>query len=262
MAAMPAALSTFASDMLKGRMAVVTGGSRGIGSETCLALARSGANVVVGFGQSNEAAASVCREAVACGVHAVALAVDVRRAEDVDRFMAEAEAAAGPVDLLVNCAGTWPAALVHELDDGDWQDALAVNLSGTFHACRAASRSMMARRSGRIVNFSSIAADRGARSGHAHYAAAKGGVQSFTRSLANELGPHGINVNAVAPGMIRTDMTDDALGKHEDAYCRQTALGRIGRPEEVAGAVLFLASPAATYITGQTLHVNGGMWMS
>ena len=259
---MPAVLATFTSDMLRGQTAVVTGGSRGIGSATCSGLARSGANVVVGFSQNGDAAASVCHDVVACGVAGVALQVDVRRADDVNRFMAEAEAAVGPVDILVNCAGIWPQALVHELDERDWQESLAVNLSGTFYACKAASKSMMSRRSGRIVNLTSIAAFRGARSGHAHYAAAKGGVLSLTRTLANELGPHGINVNAVAPGVIKTDMTDDALKQREDAYREDTALGRIGRPEDVTGAVLFLASPAASYVTGQTVHVNGGMWMS
>jgi 3-oxoacyl-[acyl-carrier protein] reductase len=248
--------------MLVNQTAVVTGGSRGVGRAVCLALASAGANLVVGYHTDAPAARNVCDEAIRSQVQAVAMQVDVGRSEDVYRFMKEANAALGPVDILVNCAGTWPEARIWDMEDQQWHEALAVNLHGTYYTCQAASKGMMQRGGGKIVNFSSIAAVRGARSGHAHYAAAKGGVLSFTRSLANELGPYNINVNAVAPGMIRTNMTQQALAERAADYHAQVPLGRIGLPEDVAGVVLFLVSPAARYITGQTIHVNGGMWMS
>lgn len=255
-------LATFAAGILSSQSAVVTGGSGGVGRAVCLALARAGANLVVGYHSDAGAAHAVCEEATALGVRAVPIQVNVAQADEVYRFMEQANGALGPVDILVNSAGTWPEAKIWEMDDQQWHDALAVNLNGTYYACKAASKVMIQRRSGKIVNFSSIAAARGARSGHAHYAAAKGGVAAFTRSLANELGPYGINVNAVAPGIIRTKMTEQALEDRGADYHSQIPLGRIGLPEEVAGLVLFLVSPAARYITGQTIHVNGGMWMS
>jgi 3-oxoacyl-[acyl-carrier protein] reductase len=261
---MSSPLDTFSSGMLRGQGAVVTGGSRGIGRATCLALAEAGAQVVVGYHRDRRAAEGVCEEAARTGAGGtlVPMQVDVSQPKQVYRFMEQATAAISSLHILVNCAGTWPQAQLQDLDDQDWSDTLAINLSGTFYACKAAGKTMMGQQRGNIVNFSSIAAVRGAQSGHAHYAAAKGGVASLTRTLANELGPHNINVNAVAPGVIRTDMTAEALNEREQDYCQQTALGRIGLPKEVAGAVLFLVSPAAAYVTGQILHVNGGMWMS
>ncbi len=254
-------LETFAAGMLSSHSAVVTGGSRGLGRAVCLALAQAGANVVVGYHSDAQAAREVCAGTKSFGVQAVPLQVDVAQADSVYRFMDQAETL-GPVEILVNCAGTWPEASIWEMEDQEWDKALAVNLNGIYYACKAASKGMIQRHSGKIVNFSSIAAARGAHSGHAHYAAAKGGVVSFTRSLANELGPYHINVNAVAPGVIRTPMTQRALEDRAADYRSQIPLGRIGLPEEVAGLVLFLVSPAAGYITGQTIHVNGGMWMS
>lgn len=259
---MGSVLETFTPGMLSGQNAVVTGGSGGIGRAICLALAHAGANLAVGYHGDTTAAQIVCDEAAGFHVRAVPFQVDVARARAAYRFMDEAKAVLGPLDILVNCAGTWPGAKIWEMEDRQWRRALAVNLGGTYHTCKAASKEMIQRRQGKIVNFSSIAAVRGARSGHAHYAAAKGGVASLTRSLANELGPYNINVNAVAPGMIRTNMTREALEDRAADYLSDIPLGRIGLPDEVAGLVLFLVSPAACYITGQTIHVNGGMWMS
>ncbi len=255
-------LATFTAGILSGQSAVVTGGSGGVGRAVCLALAHAGANLVVGYHRDAPAAQGICEQAAVFGVRAVPIQVDVAQADEVYAFLQQANGAIGPVDILVNCAGTWPEAKIWEMEDQHWHHALAVNLNGQYYACKAASKVMIQRQSGKIVNFSSIAAVRGARSGHAHYAAAKGGVVSLTRTLANELGPYHINVNAVAPGIIRTAMTQQALEDRAADYHSQIPLGRIGLPEEVAGLVLFLVSPAARYITGQTIHVNGGMWMS
>jgi len=258
---MGSVLGTFDSDMLQGQVAVVTGGSRGIGRASCLALAAAGAKVAVGYVRDRRAAEDVCKVGSRFDGQLVPLQVDVSQREQVHRFMEQA-AALGSLDSLVNCAGTWPQARVEEMPDEDWAEALAINLTGTYYVCKEASKTMIEQGRGSIVNFTSVAAFRGAYSGHAHYAAAKGGVVSFTRTLANELGPHNITVNSVAPGVIRTDMTAAALQQREQEYRQQTALGRIGLAEEVAGAVLFLVSSAARYVTGQSLHVNGGMWMS
>ena len=246
---------------LRGEIVGVTGGSQGIGRSVCVALVQAGARVAVGFHTNAQAAQAVCQEASNFDGHALAIQVDVTDPDAVERFVDQANHDLGPIDALVNCAGTWPQAPIWKMDNQAWGEALAVNLNGTYHTCKAVSRQMMARRKGKIVNFSSVAAVRGAHSGHAHYAAAKGGVISLTRSLANELGPYQINVNAVAPGVISTKMTEQALQDREAEYRAQIPLGRIGTPLEVAHVVLFLISPAAQYITGQTIHVNGGMWM-
>jgi 3-oxoacyl-[acyl-carrier protein] reductase len=187
--------------------------------------------------------------------------VDITDSHQVQKFFDQVQQITGPPDVLVNCAGIWPSARAWEMSDDHWRRTIAVNLDGTYYTCRQACLRMIPRRRGAIVNLSSVSATRGARSGHADYSAAKGGVESLTKSLANELGPYGITVNAVAPGMIRTDMTSEALSAREREYLTQIPLGRIGTPEDVAAAVLFLASPAARYITGQILHVNGGLLM-
>jgi 3-oxoacyl-[acyl-carrier protein] reductase len=254
-----AILGTFAPGMLAGQSAMVTGGSRGIGRAAALALAAAGANVAIGYHRDEEAARLVCDEAAASGVGAEPFAVDVAQPQEVSRAAAQVADTFGAIDILVNSAGVWPQGRFWEIDDADWRRTLAINLDGTFYACKAVSPGMIDRRRGRIVNFSSIAAARGARTGHADYAASKGAVVSLTRSLAFELGPYSITVNAIAPGVIRTDMTREALVEREDSYRSQIALGRIGTADEVAAAVLFLVSPAGEYVTGQTLAVDGGM---
>lgn len=245
--------------VLAEQVAVVTGGSRGIGRAVSLALAHAGAHVAIGYLNRSKDARQVCESAGGYGVQAIAVQVDITESSQVYALIDEACRLLGPIDILVNCAGVWPVARLWEMSDAQWRRTLAVNLDGAYYACRAASAVMMKRRKGRIINFSSVAAVRGARSGHSDYAAAKGGVSALTRSLANELGPYNINVNAVAPGMIRTEMTQSALSEREHEYVAQIPLGRIGKPEDVAGVVVFLASPAASYITGQVVHVNGGM---
>jgi 3-oxoacyl-[acyl-carrier protein] reductase len=244
-----------------GKVAVVTGGSRGIGRAVALALAAAGARVVVGYQKDEASARATCDTARNAGGTAVCRQADVADSGQVNQLFEEAGRRFGLVDLLVNAAGSWPRAGIWELSDEQWKRTLAVNLDGAFYACRAASLTMKSRRSGKIVNVSSVAASRGARSGHADYAAAKGAVDALTKSVAHELAPFGINVNAVAPGVIRTDLVSDALREHESDYLAQIPLARIGEPEEVAQLILFLLSPKASYITGQIVHVNGGMLM-
>ena len=251
----------FASTMLAGRVALVTGGSRGIGRAVCIALAQAGADVAVGFHDHAEAAQEVCQAAAEFGRTALPVQADIAEGEQVYGLIDHVAESLGPLDILVNCAGVWPTAQIWEMDDRQWRHTMAVNLDATYYACKAASRIMMERRRGSIVNFSSIAAVRGARTGHADYAASKGGVSALTKSLAHELGPFQITVNAVAPGMIRTLMTEEALDDREGSYLSQIPLERVGGSEEVAGLVVFLVSPAASYITGQIIHVNGGMLM-
>jgi 3-oxoacyl-[acyl-carrier protein] reductase len=196
------------------------------------------------------------------GVQAIAVRGNVARAAAVRRMFDRVEKELGPLDLLINNAGTWPAAFVKDMTDEQWQSVLAVNLTAPFLACREAARRWLAsRRGGRIVNITSQAAHYGATTGHAHYAAAKAGLANFTISLARELAPHGIQVNAVAPGFMATDMAAEALRKRRAHYLERIPLGRIADPAEVANAVLFLASERASYMTGATMHVNGGMWM-
>lgn len=165
------------------------------------------------------------------------------------------------MDLLVNAAASWPQARIRELSDVQWKRTLAVNLDGAFCACRAASLTMKSRHSGKIVYVSSIAASRGAQSGHADDAAAKSVVDALTKSVPQELAPYGINVNVVAPGVIRTDLVSEALREHESKYLSQIPLARIGEPGEVAQFILCLLSPKASCITGRIVHINGAMLM-
>jgi 3-oxoacyl-[acyl-carrier protein] reductase len=251
----------FRANLLAGRVAVVTGGSRGIGRAVCLTLAKIGAQVVVGYHRDSQAAEDTCSAAMQSKTTALAVQVDIADRQDAFRLMERAQEAFGRVDILVNCAGIWPTANAWDMSQEHWRQTLAVNLDGTFYACQAACTVMMPQREGRIVNFSSVAATRGARTGHADYAASKSGVDALTKSLAHELAPYNINVNAVSPGMISTRMTEHAVRDRDSDYVQQIPLGRVGSPEDVAGLAVFLASPAADYITGQVFHVNGGMLM-
>jgi 3-oxoacyl-[acyl-carrier protein] reductase len=246
---------------LKGKVALVTGGSRGLGRAICLGLAAEGAHVAVNFLRTQpESLVAQLRSEFgvrACGAHG-----DVSRAEDVRAMFDQAERELGPLDILINNAGIWPAAYVKDMTDEHWQGTLATNLTGPFLTCREAIRRWLAAgRKGRIVNITSQAAYQGSTTGHADYAAAKAGLATFTISLAREMAPHGIYVNAVAPGFMQTDMAAEALKKNWDRYRQRIPLGRVADPAEVANAVVFLASDRASYMTGSTMHVNGGMEM-
>ncbi len=245
----------------EGKVALVTGGSRGIGRATVELLGRGGATVIVSY-IVNEAAAEEVVEAVKrVGGNAGALRFDVADPQACKRAVEQVVKECGSLDVLVNNAGIAMDGIVMRLKSDDWDRSLAVNLSGVFHMCRAASRSMMKQRSGAIVNVSSVVA-RSGNSGQAAYAAAKGGVVSLTRSMARELAGRGIRVNAVSPGLIDTDMTAAIPEEVRSRVIDKIPLGRIGVADEVAGAIAFLASDQASYVTGHVLDVNGGMYMS
>lgn len=248
------------SDDLTGRVALVTGGSRGIGRATCLALAARGAAVLVHYHASQAAAEEVVATIRAHGGRASAAADDLLDPEAGARLASAAQGSLGPVDILVNNAGEFGRAAVADMPDALWERALALNLTAPFRCARACIPSMRAGGWGRIVNVSSQAAYTGS-ANHAHYAAAKAGLLGLSFSLAKELGPSGITVNVVMPGRIATDMLAADLPARRAEWLSQTPLRRLGAPEEVAAAIAFLASGAAGYITGAVLQVGGGLVM-
>ena len=245
---------------LAGHAAVVTGGSRGIGRAACLALAAHGAAVGVHYSASQAQAAEVVEEIRRGGGRAVAIQGDLRQADAPGRVIAEAAEALGPIDILVNNAGQMTDVAVEAMSDEVWEAALSLHLTATFRCSRAVIPMMKARRWGRIVNVSTQALYTGSKN-HAHYAAAKAGLLGFSFSLAKEVGEYGITVNLVAPGRIRTALLLERSAGREAEWMGQTPMRRFGEPEEIAGAIVFLVSNAAGYITGATLHVNGGLVM-
>lgn len=249
------------SDRLDGRAALVTGGSRGIGRATCFALAAKGAAVAVHFHSQADAAHEVVDAIRAYGGSAVAIEGDLANPAVPEQLVQQVVNQLGRVDILVNNAAVMTDAPVANLTDALWEATLNVNLSAVFRCTRACLPVMRERGWGRVVSVTSQVAYTGS-ANHAHYAAAKAGLSGFTFSLAKEVGAFGISVNLVSPGRILTDMLAVRMEGREDEWLRQTPLCRFGQPEEVAAAIAFLASDAARYITGATLHVNGGLLMS
>ncbi len=243
---------------LGGQVAVVTGGSRGIGHEIARELAAAGARVCVIARDQDRAAAAADRLGAGDG-HA-GYGADVADSEAVNAAIAQIERDAGGIDILVNNAGITRDNVLMRLKDEDWTVVLDTNLRGAFNTIRAASRGMMKRRAGRVINVSSVVGLVGTK-GQANYAASKAGLIGLTKAVAKELASRNILVNAVAPGYIDTDMTADLPQAARDALAEQIALGRLGAPADIAPAVRFLAGPGASYITGQVLVIDGGMVM-
>jgi 3-oxoacyl-[acyl-carrier protein] reductase len=236
---------------LAGKTALVTGGSRGIGRAVAVELARAGASVVVGYRSGRDEA-----EAVASEIDGRALQADVSSAEDAARLVTEA----GDVDILVNNAGLTRDGVLARMSDDDWRTVIETNLSSVFYTCRAVTRPMMKRRSGAIVNISSVVGVHG-NWGQTNYAASKAGIIGLTKSIARELGSRNIRANVVAPGYVKTQLTEVLPEEATAAMIQNTPLARVAEPHEIAGAVRFLASDDASFITGEVLLVDGGLGM-
>jgi len=236
---------------LSGRLALVTGASRGIGRAIAAELARAGASVVVGYRSGREEAESLADE-----IGGRAVQADVSSSDHAKRLVDEA----GDVDVLVNNAGLTRDGLLARMSDDDWREVIETNLSSVFYTCRAVTRPMMRKRRGVIVNVSSIVGVHG-NFGQTNYAASKAGIIGFTKSLARELGSRGVRANVVAPGYVQTQLTDALPEEATRVMVEQTPLGRIAEPHEIAGAVRFLASDEASFITGDVLLVDGGLGM-
>ena len=242
---------------LSGEVALVTGASRGIGAAIADELAAQGATVI-GTATSEAGAKAIADRLAANGGHGRVL--NVSEAESIDTLIEGIAKDVGPISILVNNAGITRDNLLMRMKDEDWQAILDTNLTSVYRTSKAVMRAMMKARKGRIINIASVVGVTG-NAGQTNYAAAKAGIIAFSKSLAKEIGSRGVTVNVVAPGYIATDMTKDLPEDAKQALMSQIALGRLGEPADIARAVAFLAGPAAAYITGETLHVNGGMYM-
>ncbi len=245
---------------LIGKTAIVTGASRGIGAEIAKHLAKEGARVVVNYSGSQAKAEEVVTEIIESGGDAFSIQASVSDTESVSTMVSETMSRFGSVDILVNNAGITRDNLLMRMKENEWDDVIDTNLKGVFICTKAVTRQMMKQRAGRIINISSIVGVSG-NAGQANYVAAKAGVIGLTKTTAKELASRNINVNAIAPGFITTEMTDELPEEVKTQMLTQIPLAKLGNPQDVAKAVVFLASEDSNYITGQTLHVDGGMVM-
>jgi 3-oxoacyl-[acyl-carrier protein] reductase len=245
--------------MLAGQIALVTGASRGIGKAIALALAQANA-VVVGTATSQSGADAISAYLAVAGNTGLGVVLDVTDGARIDAVMQEIEQAYGSVAILVNNAGITHDNLAMRMKESEWDSVINTDLKSVFSLSKAVLRGMMKARAGRIINITSVVGSSG-NAGQINYAAAKAGIGGMTRSLAREIGSRNITVNCIAPGFIDTDMTRSLSDQQKEALLTQIPLGRLGLPEDIAAAVVFLASPGGAYVTGSTLHVNGGMYM-
>ena len=244
---------------MSNKAAIVTGGTRGIGKAIVLELAKSGCNVAFNYSKSDDLANELVKEIEALGVKAVAKKADVSDFESAKEMIKEVKDEFGQIDYLVNNAGITRDKLLAMMKEDDWDDVININLKSVYNFSKAVIMTMIKQKSGNILNITSVSGIAGV-AGQANYSASKAGMIGFTKSLAREVGVRGITVNAVAPGFIETDMTDNLPNEQKEALASQIPMGRLGTADEVAQAVLFLAGDGGSYITGQTLHVNGGMY--
>ena len=243
--------------LLAGKVAVVTGASRGIGRAIAEDLAAHGAKVVINYNSSSAAAEEVVAAIKAAGGKALSMKADVSNPEEVEKMVDTIHEQFGRIDILVNNAGVTRDELLISMEKEDWDRVIATNLGGLFNCSKAVAKYMMVQKSGRIINMSSVAGERGGR-GQSNYAASKGAVNAFTRSVAMELARKKITVNAVAPGVVATEMSSEVIRRAQDIILNSVALKRLGQPEEIAKVVAFLASDDASYITGEIIRVDGG----
>jgi 3-oxoacyl-[acyl-carrier protein] reductase len=244
--------------LLKEKVAIVTGGTKGIGRAICLLFAEEGASVIANFSKDVDAAEALMNEAKSKRLNIGLFKADITQFDQVKEMVEETFAQYEKIDILVNNVGLVRDNFLMLMSDEDWDSLLKANLTALFHCCRTVIRKMIPQRKGKIINISSISGILGT-SGQTNYAATKGGVISFTKSLARELGPFNIHANAVAPGLIESEVVSKMPKEKVEAIIKSSSLGRIGKPEEVAQAVLFLASESSDYITGQTIVVDGGI---
>ena len=246
--------------MLKGKNAIITGASRGIGREIALTLAENGANIVINYRNYNNEIEALVKDIEAKGVKIVTVKCDVSNFEEVENLISEAKEKLGPIDILVNNAGITKDGLLMRMKQEDFESVLDVNLKGVFNTTKLITPIMMKQRTGKIINISSVVGLVG-NAGQCNYAASKAGVIGFSKSIARELAPRGVNINVVAPGYIDTDMTNGLSDKVKESILQTIPMKKMGSTKDVANLVLFLSSGLSDYITGQVINVDGGMVM-
>ncbi|RKD34400.1 3-oxoacyl-[acyl-carrier-protein] reductase [Thermohalobacter berrensis] len=245
---------------LEGKVALVTGGSRGIGKAIALKLASAGANIVINYSRNDKKAKEVIKEVEDLGRKGIAIQADVSKLDQAQELINKAIEKFGKIDILVNNAGITRDNLLMRMSEDEWDDVISVNLKGAFNVTKSIIRKMLRQKSGSIINIASVVGLSG-NAGQCNYAASKAGLVGFTKSVAKEVAKKNVRVNAIAPGFIQTDMTDKLPDKVKDEYIKKIPLNRFGETEDIANAVLFLASDMSKYITGQVLVVDGGMLM-